>query len=566
MSWLEDPLRVLLVDPNGDRRASLCATLASLKQSVFEVDGCSAALALYAQADPDLILLDVADGTAARLREADPDRRVPIGLLCAAQDPGTLTRCLESGADLALPRQPGVAALRAVLGGAEKQRALRRKLVENREQLADHASRLADEMQLARSLLDNVMRGKVQCFPELHTWIFPASKFSGDIIVAEGSPSGALHVMLADGVGHGLAATFVVLPLARTFLTMTLKGFGLSSIAAELNERIRSYDFPGLFVSAALVAYSPGKLSLEVWNGGCPDALLIGEEGDLVRRFPSRHVPLGVLGKREMDTGTDTVEAPPGSQIFFYSDGLLEARGPGNTAFGEARLIDSLAWCAPPARYHTVSASIRSFLGGREAHDDISLAVLNCGGVTSKRSVANPSDAVEVRKLEATDMDTDWSCNLRLGAGRLKCIDIVPMVQHLVKEIDPDGVDATRLFVLLSELFNNALDHGLLGLDSRLKDGPEGIERYLDERGRRLAALKCGEIEIELTRLSAGETKGVRIRVRDSGEGFDHQGLLNGEPASPSAPYGRGIHLVRSLASSVAYSGGGNTVEALCAA
>lgn len=561
MRYATLPLRVLIVDSDEGRRNALHVALELLGQTVFDAEDPRTGVTQYSAVRPDLVLLDVADGMVALLREADPERRIPIALLCANTDAGTLTRCLESGADWALPRNPSAAALRAVLGGAERLRILENQLSEKSELLKKHAARLEDEMILARKLLKNVREGKDQIFPEIQSWISPASKFSGDVIIAERSPAGAMHMMLADGVGHGLAATFVVMPLTRAFRVMTEKGFGLPAIVAELNHRIRAYDMPDLFVAATLVSHSPGRRSLEVWNGGTPDAFLVGEEGEVIRRFPSRHLPLGVLEQTELDTSTEIIEVAEASQFVVYSDGLLEACGPNQQAYGEARLLDSIAWCAPGARHHTVAASIRSHLAGGEPQDDISFAVLNC----VKFSTTDAVDESVASRGESSYDKSDWGCTFRFGSRTLKSVDVVPIIQHMVREIDESAIEGTRLYVVLSELFNNALDHGLLGLSSQLKDGSDGFERYLDERTMRLAELKQGEIEIEVTRLFSHKTRGIRIRVRDSGEGFDHHAYLANPQTGPLAPYGRGIHLVRSMATSVVFSGCGNTVEVVCA-
>jgi len=560
MRYRPQSLRVLVVDSDLERRARLCAALATLEQKVFAVEGCVSALAIYAEAQPDLVLLDVADGTAARLRAIDPQRRIPIGLMCASQDSGTLTRCLESGADWALPREPSAAALRAVIGGAEHLHELEANLEAKRVELEDNAARIEDEMALAQRLIGNVLHGKSQRFPELRSWITPASRFSGDVIAAELSPTGAIHVMLADGVGHGLAAAFIVAPLTRAFLTMTVKGFGLAKIAAELGQRVHSYEFPGLFVAATLVSYTSEKRRLEVWNGGNPDALLVNEDGLVARRFSSRYLPLGITEDAGTEIQTETVEVPPGCELMMFSDGLIEAGSTRGEPYGEARLLDGVAWCAPGARHHSVAAGIRNHLAGCDAEDDMSFAVLDCDRIIpAPLPKESDSDA-----FDDSQMQTEWSCSIRVGAATLKRADIVPMLQQLVREVDPHGIDGARMFVVLSELFNNALDHGLLGLESSLKDAPYGMEHYLEERLRRLAALECGEIEIEITRLASVDAGGIRVRVIDSGNGFDHRARLAARPVETVLAHGRGIELVRGLATSLAYSDSGNAVEVVC--
>jgi len=179
-----------------------------------------------------------------------------------------------------------------------------------------------------------------------------------------------------------------------------------------------------------------------------------------------------------------------------------------------------------------------------------------------------------------------------------RSVDAVPVIQNLLRDVTPEGGDHARHFVVLSELYNNALDHGLLQLDSRLKDGPEGIGGYLAERARRLEALKDGEIVVEISAARGDGRRALRLAVRDSGAGFEHgapdaqirsapageaegaapeskgaspaPGSKGASPAPESkgaspAPYGRGIALVRTLADEFHHLGAGNIAEALCA-
>lgn len=113
------------------------------------------------------------------------------------------------------------------------------------------------------------------------------------------------------------------------------------------------------------------------------------------------------------------------------------------------------------------------------------------------------------------------------------------------------------LYLTLSELFNNSLDHGLLGLDSRLKNVADGFEVYLRERSKRLSALSNDafiEFEIEIT-----DQPAINIVVRDSGSGFDHESVM--PIAETTARHGRGIALVRSLVAKLEYPGAGNEVR-----
>ena len=56
-----------------------------------------------------------------------------------------------------------------------------------------------------------------------------------------------------------------------------------------------------------------------------------------------------------------------------------------------------------------------------------------------------------------------------------------------------------RLYTIFAELFSNALDHGLLGLDSRMKHTPQCFMAYYAAREHGLATLQDGWIELPTT-------------------------------------------------------------------
>ena len=58
--------------------------------------------------------------------------------------------------------------------------------------------------------------------------------------------------------------------------------------------------------------------------------------------------------------------------------------------------------------------------------------------------------------------------------------------------------------LLISELVTNAIDHGVLKLNSRLKESDAGFRFYYDERARRLNAITSGWISVNTERVDAG--------------------------------------------------------------
>lgn len=156
----------------------------------------------------------------------------------------------------------------------------------------------------------------------------------------------------------------------------------------------------------------------------------------------------------------------------------------------------------------------------------------------------------------------EWELQLTLTARKLKRVDIPQVVLQMVEQIEvSDEKLSSRLFLVLSELLNNALDHGLLRLDSALKDSRDGIEHYYEERAARLEKLDSGEIWLRLCKLSDPAQQCLRIDVCDSGSGFDHSEVLFRMSGAENARHGRGIALVKHMGGILTYRGNGSEVH-----
>ena len=151
---------------------------------------------------------------------------------------------------------------------------------------------------------------------------------------------------------------------------------------------------------------------------------------------------------------------------------------------------------------------------------------------------------------------------MRVGAERLKRIEIFPILQEFLSRFDPVGALDKSTFIVMSELFNNALEHGLLELDSRIKEEDNGTQRYALERESRLAALGEGAIVLDIARLESGDGAKIRVRVKDSGKGFDAR-AWNVDAGAQSRRGDRGVGLVEQLCETVEYRDGGTEVEVL---
>ena len=527
-------------------------------------------LDMYERHQPDLVLLDLAmSGLAARdsvsrLRRIDPARWVPIWFVTDGDHEHEIVAAMSAGADVHIPTPVNVPVFQAQLANlARRVRVQHQMRIQNAE-LNAYFEASEEENRAARDIMKKLLQMQSEHGAVLRLWNSPAFKFSGDIVMAERSPDGSLKVLLADGVGHGLSAALNVLPLGRAFQAMAHKGFGLPAMVAELNLTIRR-DLPShRFVAATLVNVDVIENRIEVWNGGNPACLLLDRHGTVLRRWVSRNLPLGVLPSEEIDAQPECHAFRADAQIVMYSDGVVESANDAGTMFLEAGVVSALGGASAEERFDALKIAIVEHLAGSSAADDITVALIDCAAEMQRRAARGMNMTLPQLMLQAPTAAAsgEWELRLRIGAERLKRIEIIPILQEFMSRFDPVGALDKSTFIVLSELFNNALEHGLLELDSRIKEEDNGTQRYAFERESRLAALVEGAILLDIARLESGDGAKIRVRVKDSGKGFDAQ-AWHVDADARSCRSDRGVGLVEQLCESVEYRDGGTEVEVL---
>jgi two-component system, HptB-dependent secretion and biofilm response regulator len=440
-----------------------------------------------------------------------------------------------------------------------------RKIVQSQQQFFNAILRLEmyrdhvdEEQRIGHFIIERMTGMDSELASVVHRYMNPAEYIGGDILVAARTPADDIHILLADATGHGLSAAINVLPLSQAFHDLTSKGYSIGQIASNLNKLVKNFMPADRFVSAVLVSISRQDRVIEVWNGGIPTLRLFGLNGRLLQSWESRHLPLGILPAGDFSARSEAFRYEEDCQLCLFSDGLLDALSPQGMQFGEERIIGLLSGISPESRSEALVAELQSHLQGRSAHDDISFALIDV-------SAELPADLccceLEARKTEA--LGDDWRIAFSLGASELKYLDVVPLLTQIISNIHVAGEHHSALFLVLSELFNNALDHGVLRLDSKVKLGGEGFEKYLELRDERLNALSDAKIEIEIEKVLVEDRTGIKIRIVDSGDGFDHEAVMAATAEQPGGiQHGRGIALTRNLVCRLEYAGKGNEVAA----
>jgi PAS domain S-box-containing protein len=244
--------------------------------------------------------------------------------------------------------------------------------------LQTHYEEHQREAEMARRILEHQIRSDLIQQAGVTYDVLPAANFSGDLVLAARSPDGRLYALLADATGHGLAAAVSVLPVVQEFYRLVESNQPLLSIVESINF-VLSKSLPvGRFVAAALVCLDERQHRGELWVGGLPDVAMIDAAGNIVRRFSSQHLPLGVSQEAEAIGGSETFTWHAASQLVILSDGVLEASNRDGIAFGAERLADALAATPQHGPIGSLHAALAAHLQGLPAHDDMSILLIDC--------------------------------------------------------------------------------------------------------------------------------------------------------------------------------------------
>lgn len=162
---------------------------------------------------------------------------------------------------------------------------------------------------------------------------------------------------------------------------------------------------------------------------------------------------------------------------------------------------------------------------------------------------------------ESTDCDViDFTLSLSLGAHSLRFFDPIPILMQVIDSVPALQIHCSRIYTILSELFSNALEHGLLHLHSTDKSSAQGFHDYYKKRQQALLNLKEGCIEVHLSFYEDTDGRFLKICMKDSGSGFDVASAFNQESPVYS---GRGLSLLRYLCHTLSFSENGTLCEAV---
>jgi len=140
--------------------------------------------------------------------------------------------------------------------------------------------------------------------------------------------------------------------------------------------------------TAAVVAYYSQESKAQISYAGHPPALY-NRAGDKVwsyarplkREGQSEGFPLNLPLAVDLDTlyGQFTLSMAPGDRLFVYTDGVIDAPGPGGKSFGLPRLkevLDANAEASLSELKSAVLETLNQYTQKEMSHDDVTMIAL----------------------------------------------------------------------------------------------------------------------------------------------------------------------------------------------
>lgn len=560
MNSTKSSKKALIVDDEMTNRLILRSLLKKQGYQTIEAENGQLAVELFREGSPGIVFMDVMmpvmDGYEATriIKKESGNTFIPVIFLTAMTDEQSLQKSIDAGGDDFLVKPYDKFLLQSKIQAMER-------IAKLNHEVQGMYSMIHREQEIAEQVFNNAVQKNNINNENIHCIIRPATTFSGDMILSEYSPSRDIHFLIGDFTGHGLSSALGAMPVSEVFRAMTAKGFAPDEILSGINKKLRQFLPVGMFLCVQLISISHNLEQVTIFNAGMPEMLIIdGDTNQIKHRVKSNILPLGVIDELNTRDAAQLVSLKRNDKLILYSDGLTEAWSEQDEEFGSERLESAIINAKSGKTFENLLNELEHFCGSRTQADDITLVEINC--VADLIPPVTAHDPVP-KKEHNFQTRGDWEYVIQLKNNRLQQTNPVPIIINQIMEME--GIESERqsLFTVLTELYVNALDHGVLGLDSSLKSDPAGFAQYFQEREMRLSGLTSGHVIFHISIEQNDKVRSIQIKVEDSGNGFNFTDYLQNKADSQTALSGRGILLVKELCESLKYLGNGNISEAI---
>ena len=241
--------------------------------------------------------------------------------------------------------------------------------------------RIESELRIASDIQMGMIPKLFPPFPErkdidLFAVLKPAKEVGGDLydfFIHEGK----LIFVIGDVSGKGVPASLLMAVTRSLFRTIAVHRDRACEIVGALNRAVSDNNESNMFITLFLGILDLGTGRLVYCNAGHNPPVLSGRGEEPNFLACTSNIPIGVFGDFEyeeeyLDLGFERM-------LLLYTDGLTEAENRDSSLYSEARLLSTMQTMGGLSARETVETleeSVRTFAGGAEQSDDLTMLAL----------------------------------------------------------------------------------------------------------------------------------------------------------------------------------------------
>ena len=253
--------------------------------------------------------------------------------------------------------------------------------------------RYREELRLAHEAQMRLLPRTLPLLPglQLKGLCLTANDIGGDFYDLIVLDEDRIDLVIGDVSGKGASAAFNMAELKGVIQGLARHFREPKDIVLEINRFIRSQFEPDEFVTMIYASYRPSEREMRFVRAGHTPVGWIRTEK--MEWLESGGLGLGLADNEVLEKSLENrlCRLSPGDALFFFTDGLIEARNRAGEEFGEERLTGLLnrnRGLGAADYLSRIQDEVAAFTQGMPRHDDITLVVLKLDEKRSKEKAS----------------------------------------------------------------------------------------------------------------------------------------------------------------------------------
>jgi len=339
---------ILVVDDDSNILYFLSEALGRKTHELTLANGGKEALTHLETKSFDLIISDLqmpeVNGIDVLQAGKNKNPNTQVLILTAYGSIKTAVRAMKLGAFEYLSKPIDVEELRLKVAQALEHRELKIKIERQQKEIDDYHEMIQRDLKLAEQVQQSLVP-----LPVRNTRIdigikhLPVIGVGGDFADVYYDGEQFIYISMIDITGHGITAALLVNRICSEIRNLVRDEFEPGEILFSLNNFVIDvFHRTGMFLTMFAGRIDLHCNTLTYSGSAHPALVLLKEKTKEFVKLSSQNIIIG-FEKRDLDMfKQDVVQLQTGDQLFFYTDGVIEAENDQREPFGFQRLLNAI--------------------------------------------------------------------------------------------------------------------------------------------------------------------------------------------------------------------------------